>query len=191
MPVLSVFADMAGRLHPILLRRTEPQCDGGGGGGKTVVAFKVDRGGAVTAGAVVLLGVIAMHGHFGAGVLLGSLTVASLLLHESGHLLAARTLGVPVREVGLCLKGSYIRRAPGRTALDDAAIALSGPTVNALLAATLWDVPGVGHWLAIYNLVLMASNLAPLPGSDGRRIFAAFSRHAADQRVPAVIKKSN
>ena len=156
-----------------------------------VTAFRIDRGGAVMAGAVVLLGVIAMHGHLGAGLLLGWLTVVSLLLHECGHMLAARTLGVPVREVGLCLKGPYIRRAPGRTPLDDAAIALSGPTVNALLAAALWSVAGVGHWLAIYNLVLMASNLAPLPGSDGQRIFAAFSKHAADPRIPVAIKKNN
>lgn len=156
-----------------------------------MAAFRIDRGGAVTTGAIVLIGVIAMHGHFEAGLLLGSLTVASLLLHECGHVLAARMLGVPVREVGLCLKGSYIRRAPGRTALDDAAIALSGPTVNALLAATLWSVAGVGHWLAIYNLVLMASNLAPLPGSDGQRIFAAFSKHAADPRIAVAIKKNN
>lgn len=139
--------------------------------------------------AVVLLGVVAMHGHFGAGLLLGSLTVASLLLHECGHIFAAQTLGVPVREFGLCLKGSYIRRAPGRMPLDDAAIALSGPTVNALLAATLWNIPGVGHWLAIYNLILMLSNLAPLPGSDGRRALVALSRHTAGLRMAAVRRK--
>jgi len=141
------------------------------------------------AAAVVLLGVVAMHGHLGAGLLLGFLTVASLLLHEGGHMVAAGMLGVPVREFGLCRKGSYVRRAPGRMPLDDAAIALSGPTVNALLAATLWNVPGVGHWLAIYNLILMLSNLAPLPGSDGRRALVALSRHNAGVRVMAVNRK--
>ena len=70
---------------------------------------------------------------------------------------------------------------------DAAAIALCGPLVNALIAATLWTVPGVGHWLAIYNLVLVASNLAPLPGSDGRRAFTAWNQNPADTRAPVVI----
>lgn len=130
-------------------------------------------------GAVLLVGIGPMDGHPAAGLLLGLLTLASLLLHECGHLLAAWASGVKVREIGLCLRGSYIRREPARMPLDEAAIALSGPLVNMLIAAALWGVPGVGHWLMIYNLILAASNLVPLPGTDGRRAFTAWSQHRA------------
>ena len=41
----------------------------------------------------------------------GALFLASLLLHEAGHMLAAAFLGVPVREFGLELRGAYVRRA--------------------------------------------------------------------------------
>ena len=169
-------------LHPMALRasalrRAEVK----------VVAFRMHRGGLVMAGAVLLVGLGPMGGHLAAGLLLGLLTLASLLLHECGHLLAARASGVKVREFGLCLRGSYIRREPARMPFDDAAITLSGPLVNALIAAALWTVPGVGHWLAIYNLVLATSNLVPLPGSDGRRAINAWNRNPADARSPVVM----
>jgi Zn-dependent protease len=154
-----------------------------------VVAFRMDRGGAVMVGAVLLAGLAPMTGHLAAGLLLGGLTVASLLLHECGHAVAAKALRVEVREIGFCLRGSYIRRKPARTPLDDAFIALSGPLANALVAAALWTLSGVAHWLAIYNLVLMVSNLLPLPGSDGRRAVDGFTRKVARVRVPVVIAK--
>ncbi|MHB1937653.1 MAG: site-2 protease family protein [Acidobacteriaceae bacterium] len=166
-------------LHPKVLRAsTGRQVE------DKLVAFRVGRGGAAMAGAVLLAGFGPMDGHLEAGLLLGLLTLASLLLHECGHLLAARASGVKIREIGFCLRGSYIRREPARMPLDDAAIALSGPLVNALIAAALWTVPGVGHWLAIYNLVLVASNLVPLPGSDGRRAFTAWTQNPANARGP-------
>ncbi len=155
-----------------------------------MVAFRIRRGGVVMAGAVLLVGLGPMDGHLAAGLLLGLLTLVSLLMHECGHLLAARASGVKVREIGLCLRGSYIRRESARAPLDDAAIALSGPLVNALIAAALWTAPGVGHWLAIYNLVLAASNLVPLPGSDGWRAFTAWNLNSADARVALVTAKN-
>ena len=140
--------------------------------------------------AFALTGLGPMAGHLAAGLLLGTLTIVSLLLHECGHMLVARALGVKVREIGVCRKGSYIRREQAREPIEEAFIALSGPMVNALIAAVLWAIPGVGHWLAIYNLVLMVSNLAPLPGSDGRRAFTAFTRVAADARIPVAMPKT-
>jgi Zn-dependent protease len=155
-----------------------------------MVAFRIDRGGVVVVGAVVLIGIGAMAGDIGAGLLLGTLTAVSLLLHECGHMLAARALGVKVREIGVCLKGPYVRRMQARAPIEEATIALSGPMVNAMIAAVLWSVSGVGHWLAIYNLVLLTSNLAPLPGSDGRRILTAWTRAAADALLPIAIPKT-
>lgn len=126
--------------------------------------------------AVMPIGIGAMATHPGAALLLGILTLASLLLHECGHVLAARSLGVQVREIGVCLKGPYIRREQSRAPLDEITISLSGPMVNSWIAAALWTTPGVGHWLALYNLILLLSNLAPLPGSDGLRVFRSLKK---------------
>lgn len=142
------------------------------------MAVRIHRSGMVVVAAVVLIGIDAMPEDPGAGLLLGILTVASLLLHECGHMLAARSLQVKVREVGICLKGSYIRREQARTPLDDFAISLSGPMVNSLIAAALWTIPGVCHWLAVFNLVLLVTNLAPLPAADGRRAWISLKRAA-------------
>lgn len=152
-----------------------------------MIEFRMRRGGIVMAGAVLLVGLGPMDRHLAAGLLLGWLTLASLLLHECGHLLVAWASRVEVREIGLCLRGSYIRREPARTPFDEAAIALGGPLVNALISAALWGVPGVGHWLMIYNLILAVSNLVPLPGTDGRRALAALSQNLASARIPVVI----
>lgn len=144
-----------------------------------MVKVRLDRGGAVIVAAILLIGLGTLPEHPAAGLQLGMLTALSLLLHECGHMLAAQFLGVKVHEIGMCLKGSYIRRDRAKEALDDAMISLCGPMLNALVAAAMWTAPGVGHWLAIYNLVLMASNLAPLPGSDGMRIVLALKGRAA------------
>jgi len=154
-----------------------------------VVAVRIDRGGAVVAAAVVLIGFGPMAGHPAAGLLLGTLTALSLLLHECGHVAAAQALGVRVREIGLCRRGPYIRREQAREPLDDVIISICGPMVNAVATAVLWTAPGVGHWLAIYNLALVVSNLVPVPGSDGRRIANAWVSRAAAQ-VPAPIALS-
>ena len=139
------------------------------------------------AGAVLLVGLAPMDGHLVEGLLLGLLTVASLLLHELGHLLVAWASGVKVREIGLCLRGSYIQRERASTTFDEGAIALAGPLVNLLVAAALWGVPGVGHWLMIYNLILAVSNLVPLPGTDGRRVLVALHQNLTKGRVPAAV----
>ena len=148
-----------------------------------MVRVRIDRGGAVIVAAVLLIGLGTLPEHPVAGLQLGMLTALSLLLHECGHMLAAQFLGVKVHEIGMCLKGSYIRRDRAKEALDDAMISLCGPMLNALVAAAMWTTPGVGHWLAIYNLVLMASNLAPLPGSDGMRIVMALKGRAATTAI--------
>lgn len=148
-----------------------------------MVAFRIDRGGAAVIAAIVLIGLVDMAGNLRSGLLLGTLTVVSLLLHECGHMLAARILGVKVRQIGFCRKGSYIRRERAQAPLDEAAISLSGPMVNAMIAAVLWTVSGVWRWLAICNLVLLIVNLAPLPGSDGRRVYAACTQAAEEARM--------
>jgi Zn-dependent protease len=105
----------------------------------------------------------------------GTLFLASLLLHEAGHILAAAVLRVPVREFGLELRGAYIRRAYATRRRDEILIAASGPLMNLLVVVPLLFVPRMGAQLATCNLMLGIINLLPLPSSDGQRILRNLS----------------
>jgi Zn-dependent protease len=109
------------------------------------------------------------------GLPLGALLLASLLLHEAGHMLAAALLKVPVREFGLELRGTYVRRAHATRRRDEILIAASGPLMNFLLVVPLLFVPRLGPQLATCNLLLGVINLLPLPSSDGLRILRNLS----------------
>ncbi len=92
--------------------------------------------------------------------------LAAMFLHEAAHLLAALTLGVRVKKVGLQWnKGIYtVREAgpPGKNML----IAFAGPLMNLLLIS-------VCHWaptLGLANFCYAVANLVPIEGSDGSRI---------------------
>jgi Zn-dependent protease len=120
------------------------------------------------------------------GLALGALIVASLLLHEMGHMLAATALGVPVREFGLCMGGAYNRRGTASRRRQELLIASAGPMVNLLLICTLF-LPLIGPQLAYCNLVLCVINLLPLPASDGQRILRAlFVSRPAASMLPAM-----
>jgi Zn-dependent protease len=121
----------------------------------------------------VILGV--RMGGWQLGLPVGALLLASLLVHEAGHMLAASFLRVPVREFGLRLGGAYIRRACAARRRDEILIAASGPLVNLVIALPLIFVPRLGPQLAMCNLVLGVINLLPLPSSDGLRILRNLS----------------
>jgi Zn-dependent protease len=104
------------------------------------------------------------------GLPVGALLLASLLLHEAGHMLTATLLRVSVREFGLRLGGAYNRRAYATRRRDEILIAASGPLMNLLLIVPLIFVPRLGPQLATCNLFLGVINLLPLPSSDGLRI---------------------
>lgn len=104
------------------------------------------------------------------GLALGALLVASLLMHEVGHMLVAIVLRVPVREFGLCLGGAYNRRAYAGRRRDEILISAAGPLMNLFVALPLLLLPRIGAQLALCNLLLCAVNLLPLPSSDGMRI---------------------
>jgi Zn-dependent protease len=114
------------------------------------------------------------------GLVFGIVMLASLLMHEAGHILAATFLGVPVREFGLRMAGAYIRRAPAATLQDEVLIATAGPLMNFCLMLPLSFVPVLGHQLALGNLALGLVNLLPLPSSDGMRILRALRISRAD-----------
>jgi Zn-dependent protease len=104
------------------------------------------------------------------GLPIGAFLVASLLMHEVGHMLAATLLGVPVREFGLRLAGAYNRRAYATRRRDEILISSAGPLMNLCLVIPLLFLPRLGAQLATCNLLLCVVNLLPLPSSDGLRI---------------------
>ena len=104
------------------------------------------------------------------GVPFGALLLASLLLHEVGHMAVASALGVPVREFGLRMGGAFNRRAYASCRRDEILISMAGPLMNLCVALPLLFLPRVGGQLALGNLALCLVNLLPLPSSDGLRI---------------------
>jgi len=100
----------------------------------------------------------------------GFLLILSLLLHEAGHMLAAKIFSVQVHEFGLCLAGAYNRRAHANRRRDEILISVAGPMMNLCLVIPFLFVPRIGALLAVCNLELCVFNLLPLPSSDGLRI---------------------
>lgn len=119
-----------------------------------------------------------MGGLQGLGVTL--LAFGSVLLHELGHALMARRLGVPVSDIELHFFGGAARMTEQpRTPGDEIAIAAAGPAVSFALAglglglAALTGATVFGL-LAIVNLIIGAFNLIPAFPSDGGRILRAL-----------------
>jgi Zn-dependent protease len=117
------------------------------------------------------------------GVMLVILAFASVLLHELGHALVARQLGVDIAgiELGFFGGAAKMTRMP-RTANHELAIAVAGPVVSLALGGAglgLYAVTHVGlfAWLGWTNLVLAGFNLIPaLPMDGGRILRAALTR---------------
>lgn len=137
---------------------------------------------AITTAAAILVSV-------GLGVLLG----VSVLLHELGHCLAARALGLPVIEVRLYLLGgaSELGRMPS-SPREEAVVAAAGPGVSALLAGIFGlligsTTPHTVTWLllielALANLVVAVFNILPALPLDGGRVLRAGVWGASGRR---------
>jgi Zn-dependent protease len=127
---------------------------------------------------LLLLGVILFWARGVGGVLVALLTFGSVLLHELGHALVARRLGVRVASIDLHFFGGAARMADSsRSPRDEIAIAAAGPAVSFALAALSYLLIPVGQLfgvLAVVNLMLGAFNLLPAFPSDGGRILRAI-----------------
>ena len=154
---------------------------------------------------VLLYGAVQWSGQHGArGALFGCLLMVALfacvVLHELGHSLVARRLGIPVREIVLLPIGgvAMMTRSPRRP-LHELLIAVAGPAVSAALAVGFfglllgtWQGPAIDavqlvdprqaqpslptllSWLAVSNLALLVFNLIPAFPMDGGRILRAI-----------------
>lgn len=121
---------------------------------------------------------------------------ASLIMHELGHALAARRLGIPVTSIDLWFLGglSHLGREP-RSAGEELQIAAAGPAVTLALCAVCTGLGAAlssgGHiaevavtsgdatttplvallgWLGFINAVLFLFNIVPAFPLDGGRI---------------------
>ncbi len=113
------------------------------------------------------------------------LLFASVLAHEFGHSLVARSQGLPVRRITLFILGgvSQLTRepdSPGR----EAWMALAGPLVSLVIGAgslaAAYVLPGpqevvaVLGYLGVTNLALVVFNLLPGFPMDGGRVLRAI-----------------
>lgn len=108
----------------------------------------------------------------------------SLLLHEMGHALTAKRLGMTIDGITLWLFGG-VARFSGMfpSARAEFRIAIAGPLVSVALGGLFvllaWvthlgrAVDGVFSWLGYINLVLAAFNMLPAQPLDGGRVLHA------------------
>ena len=126
------------------------------------------------------------------GLLFITLLFACVLLHEFGHVFAARRYGVQTPDITLLPIGGVARleRIPEKPS-EELVVALAGPAVNVVIAAVLFLIlgglpsmgdgtqvqnPGVGLLgrLAWVNISLVVFNLIPAFPMDGGRVLRAL-----------------
>jgi Zn-dependent protease len=129
---------------------------------------------------LILLGLVFLTRGGLVGILLTVLTFASILVHELGHALVARRLGVRIAGIEMQFFGGVAKMiTPPRSARDEILIAAAGPAVSLAIAiGAIFLGVLVNWWVVTYlgftNLVLGVFNLLPALPMDGGRIFRAW-----------------
>lgn len=147
----------------------------------------------------ILLAFVAFQGMAGGQGLSGALDAVlfvsaafvCVLLHEFGHVFAARAYGIQTPDITLLPIGGMARleRMP-RKPMHELVVAVCGPLVNVVIAGTIYLLLGVGlvmnpeyhfeqtgrFWekLMTWNLLMVAFNMIPAFPMDGGRVLRAF-----------------
>ena len=129
---------------------------------------------------------------------------ASLLAHEMGHALVARSKGVRVEGITLWLFGGVAKLdREASTARDELRIAIIGPLVS-LGAALVFGVLALGAdaagapelvvgalaWLSVINVMLAVFNLVPAAPLDGGRVLRAILWRRWNDQTRATVAAS-
>ena len=103
-------------------------------------------------------------------------TVVAALLHECGHLLAARLLHVPISGLQMSFLGARLE-VSGRILSygEEWLLCAAGPFASlcaAALAAPLWQIFALSRAFSCASLVLGLLNFLPIQSFDGGRMLA-------------------
>lgn len=124
-------------------------------------------------------------------VLLVLLIFTCVILHEYGHVLAARAFGISTRDITMLPIGGVARleRMPEEP-WQELIVAVAGPAVNVVIAITLGiglvlvemlgsqmhrDSLTFAHHLYIANVILVVFNMVPAFPMDGGRVFRSIA----------------
>jgi Zn-dependent protease len=109
---------------------------------------------------------------------------ACIVLHELGHALVARKVGIPIRGITLFLFGGVAEMEDEPpSASSEFLMAVAGPAVSAVLAAIFWLLSGLAataavafplRYLAGINLTVLIFNLVPAFPLDGGRVLRSI-----------------
>lgn len=145
-------------------------------------------------GFVTLSGLLRGHPLLSLSLLLA--TFIGVLLHELGHAVVARRLGVPIVGIDLHVFGGAAKMAGmPKSARDEILIAAAGPAVSLVLAGVGWLLFALTGFVGFFyllwtNLLLGLFNLLPALPMDGGRIFrAALSTRLGHLRATALAVK--
>ncbi len=103
-------------------------------------------------------------------------SLAAIIFHESGHLIAMKFTHCLPREIKLGLGGLTIIGAAPRSAANSAIIMLSGPLTNIAAAVLIFtvlnpEIDSKAYAAAITQAVVGLFNLLPIKGLDGGTVF--------------------
>jgi len=114
------------------------------------------------------------------GVAMIAAVFGCVLLHEFGHVLAAKRYGIPTRDVTLLPIGGIARlaRMPDEPK-QELVVALAGPAVNVAIAVLLFPLMALAGssflvQLFAINVILALFNMLPAFPMDGGRVLRAL-----------------
>jgi Zn-dependent protease len=107
-----------------------------------------------------------------------------IVLHELGHALVARRVGIPIRGITLFLFGGVAEMTDEpSSASSEFLMAVAGPAVSAVLAVIFWLLSGLAEaaavvfflrYLAGINVAVLIFNLVPAFPLDGGRVLRSI-----------------